>query len=113
MNKFIGQRLWFLDGSVHTCPPKKFSSLSMPEDGLLVRMKYFEDDTKEIQQNDWYYEAPHHSGESIRGSCSDKDYEENLERYPTAVWIRGQWGPDDYYRKVVDEAMASTWKDGS
>lgn len=110
MSDFLGQRIWYNDGKVYTCPPRKWENL--PEDGILIRMLYYKGGAKQSQQNDWYFEAPHHSGEPIRGTCSDARLKETKERYPEAVFKRGQWGPDDYYRKIVDEAMSSAWKDG-
>lgn len=108
--KYLGQRVWFIDGAVYSS--QRFHWADLPYDGLLVRMLYYEGGGKQIQQGtSYYYEAPHHSGEVIRGAGMDADDIER--RYPGAVIKRGQWAPDEYYRKVVDEAMASTWNDGN
>jgi hypothetical protein len=99
----LGQRVWFLDGSVYVNEWDK-----MPDDGVLIRMIYYLDGTKQIQQGlDYYYEAPHFSG-VIRGAGMDKD--EIVKRYQSAVIKRGIWAPDEYYSKIVQEAMASTWE---
>ena len=99
-------RAWFDNDSIYTSRDSK--SADLPGDGLLVRMLYYEGGGKQIQQGvDFYYEAPHSSGESILGCGMDKD--EIEERYPGAIIIRGRWAPDEYYKRIVAEAMASVW----
>lgn len=105
---FLGWRCWYSDGEVYSSDEYEWEEL--PDDGLLVRMLYFEDGYREIQQGmDYFYVAPHHSGEPIFGAGMDKD--EIEERYPDAVIVRGKWAPHDYYRNIVDEAMSSEWPD--
>lgn len=77
----------------------------MPVDGVLVRMLYYSDGTKQIQQGlDYYYEA-NHPGGMIRGAGMDKD--KIPERYPNAIIKTGMWVNDEYYLNVVKEAMES------
>ena len=101
MNKYLGQRVWFTDGLVTTDPWEE-----MPDDGVLIRMLYYESG-KQIQHGlDFYYEAAHHSG-VIRGAGMEKDKIE--KRYPDAVIKRGIWAPDEYYQAILEEAMNSIW----
>lgn len=100
--KFLGQRVWYSDGLVTTDPWE-----DIPEDGVLVRILYYEQG-KQIQQGmDYYYEAKHYSGEIIRGTGMQLDDIEN--RYIDAVIKRGIWSPDEYYKGIVAEAMESTY----
>ncbi len=103
--EYLGQRIWYSDGTVTT---DKWEDI--PDDGILIKMLYYSDDTKQIQHGmDFYYESPHHSGELIRGTGMAKD--EIAQRYPDAIIKRGQWAPDEYYKKILEEAMASTWEE--
>ena len=64
MKIYVGQRVWFSNGLVTTHAWEE-----MPDDGILIRMLYYSDDTKQIQHGmDFYYESQHHSVEPIRGS---------------------------------------------
>ena len=102
----LGQRVWFSDGTISTNPPDLWSD--MPEDGVLVRMLYYADGTRQIQHGlDHYYESLHHSGETIRGAGMDKD--KIAERYPGAIIKQGAWSPDQYYRTILEEAMSLKW----
>lgn len=104
MKVFVGQRVWFSNGSVSSLPWDE-----LPDDGILIRMLYYSDNTKQIQHGmDFYYESPHHSGEPIRGSGMTKD--EIAKRYYGAIIKRGIWAPDEYYKTILEEAMASTWE---
>lgn len=100
----IAWRVWFDDGSEYNSRDHVWADC--PDDGVLVRMLYYRDGSRQIQNGlDYYYQAPHFSGESIYGAGGSKD---NIEkRYPDAVIKRGRWAPDDYYREIVDKAFAS------
>jgi hypothetical protein len=79
----------------------------LPDDGLLCKMIYYKDGTKQVQHGlDFYYEAPHHAG-IIQGAGMCRD--EIEDRYPGAVIKRGRWAPDNYYRVVMQIAHNSRW----
>ena len=106
--EYQGWRAWFDDGSVYDSEETPEWS-QVPEDAVLVRIIYYTDGTRQIQQGlGYYYEAPHHSGESIFGAGSNR--REIRRRYPGAVLKRGRWAPDDYYRAAVACALSSPWK---
>lgn len=103
----LGWRCWYDDDSVYDSRTTAWADL--PDDGLLVKMIYYSDGTRQVQQNSFYFEAEHHSGEPIRGTF---EFEADVRtRYRNPVIKKGRWAPDDYYRKVVTAAMASKWDD--
>lgn len=103
----LGWRVWYDDGTVFDS--RRHRWVDLPEDGVLVRMIYYRDGRQIQQGMDYYYEAPHGSGEPILGTARATD--DLARRYPGAVIKRGRWAPDAYYRRIVDAAMASTWTD--
>lgn len=101
----VGWRVWCDDDRVFASQQHTWAQV--PDDGVLVRMIYYRDGTKQIQQGqDYFYEAPHQSGEPIYGTGRTEDA--IAQRYPGAVIKRGRWAPDAYYRRIVAAAMAST-----
>ncbi len=101
-NKYLGQRVWFADGTISTAEWDE-----MPEDGVVIRILYFADGTKQIQHGvDYYYESESEHG-TIQGAGMDKD--QIPERYLNAIIKRGKWINDEYYQEILEEAMASTW----
>jgi hypothetical protein len=98
-------RAWYDNSSVYNSTKHVWANL--PDDGLLIRIIYNKVGSgKEIQMGmDYYYEAPHESGNSILGSGNDADDIE--ERYPDAVVKRGRWAPRALWEEVLAEAMAS------
>lgn len=102
----LGWRTWYDDGTVYSS--KDYEWKDIPDDGVLVRMLYFEGGGKEIQQGmNFYYIAKHHSGEEIVGCGMDSD--EIHKRYQDPIIKRGRWAPTIYYRKIVDDAITSDW----
>lgn len=102
----LGWRVWYDDGGIYTSADHDWADI--PEDGLLVKMIYYADGTRQVQQGaDWYFEAPHHSGETTRGFGNDE--KKIRKRYKGAVLKMGKWVPDRYYRRIVNEAMTSKW----
>ena len=99
------QRAWYDDGSVYDS--KTVAWADLPADGFLIRIIY--DATgigKEIQMGmDFYYEAPHESGDWVLGSGNDRDDIET--RYPGAVIKLGKWAPKSVWEQALTEAMAS------
>ncbi len=104
----LGWRCWYDDGSVYSSKESEWADL--PDDGLLIRMIYYEGGGKQIQSgSDYFYEAPHFSGEPILGEGKNLN---NIEtRYPGAIIKKGRWAPDGYFRNLVDESMKRTWDD--
>lgn len=101
----LGWRVWYDDGEVFKSDTYGWADLA--DDGILVRMIYYGDGTKQIQHGmDYYYEAPHEEG-TIRGTGNDLD--DILIRYPDAIIKRGRWTPDEYYRETVEESMKMVW----
>jgi hypothetical protein len=102
----LGWRCWYDDGKVYDSV--KYDWKDLPDDGVLVKIIYYQDGTKQIQQGmDYYYEAPHCCGEVIRGTAMPRD--DVFGRYDGAVVKRGRWTPDEFYQQVVDMALASQW----
>ena len=101
----IRWRAWYDDGTVYDS--KIITWADLPADGFLIRVICDEKGSgKEIQMGmDYYYEAPHISGELILGSGNDAD--EIEERYPNAIVKRGKWAPKEVWERVLTEAMAS------
>jgi hypothetical protein len=100
-----GWRIWFDDGRVYQSSTDKWEEL--PDDGVLVRMLYFTDGTKQIQcGNDFYYEAPHPQG-TIYGAANEAFWDP--KRYPGAIVKRGRWAPDAYFKRIHDAAFDSVW----
>ena len=105
MRAYIRWRVWYDDGAIYASDEHSWADL--PDDGVLVRIIYYADGTKQIQQGtDYYYEAPHFSGEPVLGAGMDKD--EIEKRYPGAIIKRGRWCPDEFYKKIVAEAFKSS-----
>lgn len=109
----LGWRVWYEDGSV--IEQTTFEEwCAGPEDGIYGKILYFSTGTpREIQQNDWYFVAPHHSGEFIHGHCQDHKLGEALRRYQGAIFKSGKWGPTDYWRALTDSAMGRSWNCGN
>lgn len=105
--KVVGWRAWYDDGKVYDSESQAWSTL--PDDGLLVKVIYYDDGTKQIQTGDWYFEAPHPYG-VVRRTCSDGEKAEMEERYPQAVFVRGYWTVDEWFYQVRDLAMVTTWQ---
>jgi hypothetical protein len=109
MNKFIGWRMWFWDGSSvegETWEDAVSTAEQYPDD-VLVRMLYYEGGGTQIQQGmDYYFVAPHPSGEYVYGTSNDLP-ETIIDRYPGVIIQSGKWAPDDFYRKIVSEAVST------
>lgn len=115
MKRVVGWRAWFIDGTVQEYGKDEWGS---KEDGLLIKMIYYADPDNEVESQrstrqvqmgmDFYYESVHQvSGEVIRGT--GMDLADIKTRYHAPVIVRGQWAPDEYYQKIVAEAMKSRW----
>lgn len=102
-----GWRAWYDDGLVYDSNRHKWEDL--PNEGLLVKMIYYDDGTKQIQTADWYIEAPHPKG-IIRRTCRDEQETEMRKKYPAGVFKKGDWTVDEWQSEVVDLAMATTWE---
>lgn len=102
-------RVWYDDGTVYDSCRRDWAGL--PDDGLLVKMLYYDDGTRQIQQGaDYYFVAPHAEGD-IHGASS-APLEVIRRRYPGAIVKRGRWAPDGYYRRICEEAHSSRGDDG-
>lgn len=104
--RMAGQVVWYTDGRVYSTLDTPFAE--MPEDGVLIRMIYFEERSaagirhREIQQgHDWYFETP----TGVCGANSDPA-EEIARRYPGATMKRGMWGTTEEYARAIREAHA-------
>ena len=99
-------RCWYDDNNVYNSKDHQWADL--PEDGFQIRILYYENGTKQIQQGmDYYYEAEHSSGETIYGT--NMHLENITDRYASPVIKQGRWAPDGFYQDLVKIAMASTW----
>jgi hypothetical protein len=100
-NYIIGWRIWYDDGLTYNS--REHAWKDVPDDGVLCRMLYFKDGSRQIQQNyDFYFEAPHSSG-IIYGAGDHKD--DIPKRYPDAEIKRGRWAPLGFYYTIVRQAM--------
>ena len=107
----VGWQVWYDDGSIYDSDNSDWSDL--PDDGVLVKMIYYSDGTRQIQQGaDYFFIAQHHSGEEIHAN-STKTIPEIKDRYQNPIIKKGRWAPDEYYQKIVDEAMSSKWDYGN
>lgn len=106
----LGWRCWYEDDAIYTSAERTWESL--PDDGIVVKIIYYSNGGRQAQQADWYYEAPHEHG-TVRGTCTDGKREETEKRYPGAIFKRGKWVPDEYFREVCDVAVVSEWNDGN
>lgn len=113
MAKFLGWRMWFLDGTsaIGSTWDEAVSVAEEHPHDVLIRMIYFDNGQKEIQMGlDHYFASPHSSGEVIYGA-NNLDPEIIKERYPGAVIQYGVWAPHDFYKQVCGEATSSTWNE--
>lgn len=101
-----GQVLWYADGRAYSTKDTPFAE--MPEDGVLVRIIYFEEKNgaglrhRELQRGyDWYFTTP----EGICGGNNDSA-EEITRRYPGAVLKRGIWAATEEFARICGEADA-------
>ena len=109
--RVIGWRVWYDTGEIYDSASFKWSGL--PDDGVLIKMIYYSDNTRQIQQGaDYFFIAEHHSGEEIHAN-STKSISEIEARYQNPVIKKGRWTPDEYYQKIVAEAMSSEWGYGN
>jgi hypothetical protein len=109
----IGWCCWFYDGTIRmgkTFEDAKKLAEEHP-DGMLVRILYYHNRGKQIQQGLEYYLASEHefSGEITYSGNSDS-LETNEARFPGCAIIKGQWAPDKFYARVVNDAMNSDWR---
>ena len=103
----VGWRVWYDDGAI--CDSNSFAWVDLPDDGVLVKMVYYDNGTKQIQQGaDYFFIATHHSGEEIHAN-STKTISEIEARYESPIIKKGRWAPDGYYQKIVAAAMSSEW----
>lgn len=104
-----GWRVFYEDGTI--LKQTTFEEwCASPNDGIYGKILYFDEGPpREIQQNDWYYVAPHHSGEFIHGHCQDMKLGETLMRYPGAVFKQGKWAPTPYWRQLTDKVLGMSW----
>jgi adenylate kinase family enzyme len=79
-----------------------------PQNGVLVRMLYYSDGTRQVQQGvEFFYESEHPSGEPVRGTA---EFESDIRtRYRNPIIRQGQWAPDEFYDRIVKEAMETCW----
>ena len=102
----IGWRVWYDDGKIYVSKTHRWTDV--PWDGLMVKIIYYANGTKQIQHGmDWYGVAEHAEGE-IHFSTMDSP-ETVKKRYKNPIMKQGRWGPDDYYKRIVAEAHASKW----
>lgn len=80
-------RAWYTGGRVYEGDSSDWGK--MPDDGVLAVKVFFNDGTaRNCSGNDWYGLLLFDGGE---WTVIHNNNEDNLERYPTALWKRGQW----------------------
>lgn len=111
-NQTIGWRCWYDDGSTYTgLTFTDWTALAASNpDHCLIKMIYYDDGTKQIQQMDWWYEVDHPSG-VIRADCHDSKKSDIETLHPDAVFIEGFWTTDEWFNECIDLAMSSTYGD--
>lgn len=114
MIEVTGWRCWYDDGSTHIgLMLNDWTALAAAHpDHCLIKMIYYDDGTKQMQQMDWWYEVQHETG-VIRATCHDNDKAKIELLHPTAVFIEGFWTTDEWFRECADAAMISKWTDGN
>lgn len=79
----------------------------VPDDGVLYKMIYYSDGTRQAQSGmDYYFEEETELGVT-RGTGTD--FDDIRTRYPKALVKRGQWVPDELWFRVRREALDSRW----
>jgi hypothetical protein len=96
----VGWKAWYIGGRVYESASSSWGDL--PDDGVLAVKVFFNDNTsRNCNGNDQY-------GLLILSPDSwtiiHNNNEDNLERYPNAIWKRGKWTSEEEMNAVV-EAM--------
>jgi hypothetical protein len=96
-------RVWFVGG--HTYDGETFNDwASIPDDGVLSVMLWFDDGTRRVMQgNDFYFATPG----GVYGH-NDHPQQETERRYPGASVKRGQWTTDAEMEHIAREAIEAT-----
>jgi hypothetical protein len=93
-------RVWYVGGG--TYDGETFNDwCSIPDDGVLTVMLWFDDGTRRVEQgNDFYFATP----DGVFGH-NDDPLEINEQRYPDASFKRGMWTTDEEMERVAAEAI--------
>ena len=78
----------------------------LPDDGVLLVLAYFSDDTSRICDGaDWYglYKTPDGFWTIIH---NNDDLETNKKRYPEVAWKRGVWTSEANLKSVLQQALS-------
>jgi hypothetical protein len=103
----VGWRIWYADGKCYSSAETDWAVL--PDDGALIVMVYFSDDTKRIMSGgDYYWKWVTDDGEIAYGR-SDAERPPDPARYPGVVAIRGKWASDVRFSAAEEAAHRSTW----
>jgi hypothetical protein len=106
----VGWRAWCSDWDPETGGPVYDSSTctwdDVPMVGVLYKIIYYSDGTRQAQTAEYYYEEETPRG-LVQGTAASLD--EIAELHPDAVVRRGLWVPDEYWYQVRAAALASTW----
>ena len=96
VQKAVGFKAWYVGGRTYD---KDWSR--MPDDGVLAVKVFFSDGLSRMcSGNDWY-------GLLVLSPDSwtivHNNNEDNLERYPNAIWKRGMWTSEEEMHRVSAE----------
>jgi len=107
----VGWKIWYDDGSKYSS--KDIDWADLPVDGVQYLMLYestfdHHDPPQRTRMShsgqDHYFRQETEHG-VVYGSNNDSK-EQNEERYPGAVVLKGRWADSDFYENIIVEAMA-------
>lgn len=99
----IGWKAWYVDGQWFTSRETKWEDL--PDDGVAVVMLYFEDGTRRIVEDDWYFKVEV-DGKTLYGQDGWAGSRELIQqRYPGASVKRGKWTADEIFFPIEKQAL--------
>lgn len=112
--KVLGWALVYTtDGGLRVYHSDEWAWSDLPADGVLDGVLLKEgDDGRRCRQtlggSDYYWRAPHPSGEYIYGHSNDPPAE-IAARYPGAVILRGKWTTDREMAEAARITLAVPW----
>jgi hypothetical protein len=95
-------KAWYTDGRVFEgSDPASWASL--PSDGVLLVVVYFEDNTRRMCIGDDYYGA--FTAKDGYWTIIHNSHTDNAERYPDVVWKRGCWASEAELRFAMEASL--------
>ena len=98
--KVIGWHSFLRDGKLH----RDVLQDDLPEGNMLLRIVYYSDGTRQIQNGDHFIEVDTPEG-LLQRTVSEKKLPALFEEYPDAHVIDGVYVADDYWYALLDKAL--------